>query len=475
MGCVSSSALDAANSGVLSGKSVHANYDFGEKLGQGSFGQVRECKERATGDVKAVKILDMRPENSSSSERTECRKDAHSECRVWRKVGSHQHIVVLHEIFMDKRFMYFVMERCEHSLLDVLLAKENVKETDMLRTFRQMLLGIRHCHSEKVIHRDIKPSNYLLGSDGLVKLCDFGLSVLESTETVQRGVAGTAPFMSPEMVTERPYTCKTDIWSFGASIYLMLYGKYPYHAPERTKSADDVKKGHRDSPQNEMRRRIAKGADPPYQAAKGVAEPSEKAQKFVQAVLRRSCHMRLSADEILKLPAMKEVMERPAVPSEAEKEVLEDARTVQAPPRLNAEPELSPSLKPAVRLAKQMTEEFKTRVDPTVAKSMDELLDQLQAQYRGNLARGFSTPTTSRSLMLSDSRHSVSRCISHSGEVSVSVSRFGSAFSDESSVASSVSSRDEEDSTTASSRETEAPGKDRDRQRGRVASRISSL
>jgi serine/threonine protein kinase len=352
MGCGCSSNINVKGTTT----SIHASYAFEEKLGQGSFGQVRACVQRDTKLACAVKILDMASKHPGGTEVAEFQMER----QCWERLGNNRHVVQLQEAYFYPRgqFSYFVMERCEFSIYDTLLGREGrLPESALLESFRQMLCGLQHCHSCGVIHRDVKPANFLVGFDGAVKLCDFGLSHFDEPKGV-RGLSGTAPFMSPEMVSNRVYNCKTDIWSMGATAYLMLYGEYPFKiSVDKTRSSSDV-----------MKEAIRTNSPAPtFKAVKGSDNPSLVCRDFVQALLQREPELRPSADVCLQLDAMNDGI----------------IKSVSAG-----------DVGGAVKLARQKTAELKTPVDPTVAKTMDMLIEQLQAQHRTmTFARSFSLPT----------------------------------------------------------------------------------
>jgi len=386
MGCACSIAAEDA--------CVHEHYSFHEKLGQGAFGQVRACAQRGTKLSCAVKIIKV------DGHRTE-KKGAQKEGLLWERVGCHQHVVSLLASYADEHFSYFVMERCEHSLCDMLL-----QEADIVSTFRQMLLGIQACHSVGVVHRDVKPANFLVSMNGSVKLCDFGLATVEKDGGCI-GIAGSSPFMSPEMVQWKAYDSKTDIWSLGATAYLMLYGSFPYVI---TQTDDHMMLYGRNRSRNQTMQRAIATDSPPiaYTTEDGLQCPSAIVRDFVQTLLQRDTNKRPSSNECLCLPAMQ----------------LKDSSRIEIPSR-----EASPSSK--IQRDKRRTAEFKTPMDPTVEKTMDDLIEQLQTKFQGSFARSFSLPVPGEKQPVISSRSN-----SHGGELST---RLGDETSECSTTASSGS------------------------------------
>jgi len=97
--------------------------------------------------------------------------------------------------------------------------------------FTQICLAIKHIHDKKILHRDLKSQNIFLTKNGLIKLGDFGIAkCLNFTLEKARTVVGTPYYLSPEIVENKPYSFKSDIWSLGVLLYEMVCLKMPFDA-----------------------------------------------------------------------------------------------------------------------------------------------------------------------------------------------------------------------------------------------------
>jgi len=400
MGCSSSTSATHATS-------IHSQYSFGRKLGQGSFGQVRAAINRNTDKEVAVKILDLHPGmHQKPDKRIE---DAKREKDIWNRVGFHPHVVGLVETFRDANFCYFVMDKCEYSVLEMLARKgEDCNEADYFRVWRQILFALDFLHSKDVAHRDVKPANFLVDAEGLVKICDFGLSAVMPADGLT-GIVGTTPFMAPEVVQAKKYKCKVDVWSLGAMAFLMLYGHYPYLPPQSDREGDCSRTSRRLAKDDKLkevpkppskgellRRIIAKGTpEPQFKTVQDLPEPSALGRKFVETLLVRNATLRPSVSECLQIPGIAECDNR-AVDFQEEHSVLQ-----------------------AVHHAKKAAKEFKSHVDPTVAKTIDALIEQLQKDHRNSFAPCFSEP---KSITASQTPAALFRSSSDGGLASCQIS-----------------------------------------------------
>ncbi|NCI51321.1 serine/threonine protein kinase [Sediminibacterium roseum] len=127
---------------------------------------------------------------------------------------------------------YSIMEYCRSGNLSKVIAEGERPVESVVDDFRQLLEGLRYAH-EHIIHRDLKPHNILVGDNGKLKICDFGIArlVAEKTRTKTFKGWGTYPYMSPECWKNDPNTRQMDIYSLGIIFYEMLTGHCPFNGP----------------------------------------------------------------------------------------------------------------------------------------------------------------------------------------------------------------------------------------------------
>jgi serine/threonine-protein kinase len=142
----------------------------------------------------------------------------------------HPRIVQIYDYGEDDQVAYIVMELVNGKPLSEHLAQETGYEIrEVGEIIRQLLDGIGHAHSEGVVHRDIKPSNILVNSDGRIKLSDFGIARIESSNLTQVGdVLGTPHYMAPEQFLGTDIDVEADLYSIGVIAYELLTGRKPF-------------------------------------------------------------------------------------------------------------------------------------------------------------------------------------------------------------------------------------------------------
>lgn len=199
-----------------------------ELLGSGGMGNVYLCRHEQTSAFAAVKVL---PPSMARVEGFRLRFSR--EIEALERL-SNPHIVQLLDSGEDQDTCYYVMEYVAGETLSQRLKRlRRLPWRDVIAITQQLCAALRAAHDAGVIHRDLKPSNVLLGNDGVVKLTDFGIAQLFASDklTLTGGVVGTAEYMSPEQAQGQRATRRSDLYSLGAVMYVMLTGRPPFTGP----------------------------------------------------------------------------------------------------------------------------------------------------------------------------------------------------------------------------------------------------
>lgn len=203
-----------------------------KQLGEGSYGKAFLVK--CSGDNSYAVIKTMNLDSLSD----EAKKEAYKEAKILEKLD-HSNIIRFIEVFRSNKpypTLNIVMEYADGEDLNKLIKaqqKENkfFPEEKILDWFCQICLAVKHMHDKKILHRDLKSGNIFLTKSGIVKLGDFGISkTLNSTLDKAKTLIGTPYYLSPEIIMNKPYSFKSDIWSLGVLLYEMILLKMPFDA-----------------------------------------------------------------------------------------------------------------------------------------------------------------------------------------------------------------------------------------------------
>lgn len=221
---------------------IHEVYDFGKKLGSGSFGAVYLVTHRTElkGTTKrecVCKVISKAHANASGLAEEKVRE----EFAVLKRLD-HPHVLRIYEDFEDDQNFYIVMEPCRGGDLENAVKEPITKdpmewEKWVAKSMKHTLEAIAYCHARGVIHKDLKPENVMLLSpkgapvENLhVVVVDFGIAeAFRESEARTSTIAGTPPFMAPE-VWAGNFGKACDVWAVGVMVFYLLSGRYPFVA-----------------------------------------------------------------------------------------------------------------------------------------------------------------------------------------------------------------------------------------------------
>jgi serine/threonine protein kinase len=209
-----------------------ANYYVENTLGEGSFGKVFKVRKRDSKNIYALKILKLWAVPPAI--RNNVLKRFEMEF-LTGKINS-LYLVRSFERGYDRDIPYIIMEYCPNGNLLKLIGDNYT--TGLVKASTEVLYGLRDLHRCGKVHRDLKPENVLFNGDNTATLTDFGISGDMNNRLTNMGlwgkpeqIFGTYSFMPPEQVNpdrEATVLPTTDIFSFGAMLYLILTGQLPF-------------------------------------------------------------------------------------------------------------------------------------------------------------------------------------------------------------------------------------------------------
>jgi Tol biopolymer transport system component/predicted Ser/Thr protein kinase len=216
-------------------------YEILAPLGAGGMGEVYRARDLRLGREVAIKVLP--PDRlADESRRRRFVQEAQAASAL-----NHPHIVTIHEIESEGDVDFIVMEYVRGRSLDAAIPRGGMRFDELLRVAIPVTEALAAAHARGIVHRDLKPANVMVGTDGAVKVLDFGLAKLVAPETGPEGstltsaadadlsvpgtIAGTAAYMAPEQATGAGVDTRSDIFSFGAMLYEMATGVRAFAGP----------------------------------------------------------------------------------------------------------------------------------------------------------------------------------------------------------------------------------------------------
>lgn len=206
------------------GTYLQGRYEILEKIGSGGMSVVYKAKCHTLNRLVAIKVL---KEEFASDENfvSKFKIEAQAAARL-----SHPNIVNVYDVVDEENLHYIVMELIEGITLKSYIEKKELLDSkEAIGIAIQVAQGIAAAHEQHIIHRDIKPQNMIISKDGKVKVADFGIARAVSSQTVNSSAAvGSVHYISPEQARGGYCDERSDIYSFGITLYEMVTGRVPF-------------------------------------------------------------------------------------------------------------------------------------------------------------------------------------------------------------------------------------------------------
>ena len=201
------------------------HYELLEELGRGHFGKVCKCKNKTTGNIFAVKVINKTSMKSKDLELIQQEKN-------YLKLIKHPNIISLKDYYEDKKNIFLITECFNGGDILTFLdnkqkGKEKVSEKEAAKIIKRIADGIKYLNFFGIIHRDIKPENIMFADKKdtkSLKIIDLGVCKTLTYGEMASEPIGTNGYISPEIYMHHNYSFKIDVWSLGVILYLLITG-----------------------------------------------------------------------------------------------------------------------------------------------------------------------------------------------------------------------------------------------------------
>jgi serine/threonine-protein kinase len=200
-------------------------YEIVGKIGQGGMGEVYRASDPVLNRQVAIKTM-----TAGGVMEEELRKRFLREAQS-AALLNHPNIVTVYDFGEEQGRMYIVMELLEGTDLKDFIQRPRLSLRAQIGLMEQICDGLAFAHGKGVIHRDLKPANIHVSRDLHVKIMDFGLARLATSDITRTGlIMGTPHYMSPEQVKGEPVTTRSDVFALGAVFHELLCGRKAFDA-----------------------------------------------------------------------------------------------------------------------------------------------------------------------------------------------------------------------------------------------------
>ncbi|XP_038238143.1 LOW QUALITY PROTEIN: serine/threonine-protein kinase BRSK1 [Dermochelys coriacea] len=213
-------------------------YRLEKTLGKGQTGLVKLGVHCITGQKVAIKIVNREKLSESVLMKVE------REIAILKLI-EHPHVLKLHDVYENKKYLYLVLEHVSGGeLFDYLVKKGRLTPKEARKFFRQIVSALDFCHSYSICHRDLKPENLLLDEKNNIRIADFGMASLQVGASLLETSCGSPHYACPEVIKGEKYDGRrADMWSCGVILFALLVGALPFDDDNLRQLLEKVKRG----------------------------------------------------------------------------------------------------------------------------------------------------------------------------------------------------------------------------------------
>ena len=256
-------------------------YEIRQVLGKGKFGLVKLGIHRGSGRKVAIKIINKKLVTAIDVQQVKTEIDI-------LKIAKHPNIIQLYDVFENENYIYIIMEYCAGGDLFSYIEKRGFRlpETRAAEIIHKLSTAVYFLHEYGVVHRDLKPENILMtdnSSNADIRLVDFGLGKIIGPGEMCTDPFGTFSYVAPEVLKEKPYSFKVDLFAIGIIAYLLVAGFLPFD--------------HETSEKEIARQTVYEPTPFPISIWKNI---SNEARMFVDNLLQKNPEKRMDINEVLQ-------------------------------------------------------------------------------------------------------------------------------------------------------------------------------
>ena len=256
-------------------------YEVKGALGKGKFGLVKLGIHKESGREVAIKIINKKLVGPVDVQQVKSEIDI-------LKIAKHPNIIKLYDVFENEKYIYIIMEYCAGGDLFSYIEKRGfkLKEERAAEIIHKLCTTVYFLHQYGIVHRDLKPENILMTDDtdtADIRLVDFGLGKIIGPGETCTEPFGTFSYVAPEVLQEKPYNFKVDLFAIGIITYLLVAGFLPFD--------------HETSEKEIARQTVYEPTPFPSSIWKNI---SLEAKMFVDNLLEKDPEKRMTIQEVLQ-------------------------------------------------------------------------------------------------------------------------------------------------------------------------------